>query len=66
MPRTITQHEIERRTLVAKAQQAITDASYTFTREHAELTSVEWMMVYNESSARMLARAFKDDVEPGR
>ena len=59
MPRTITKHEMLRRTAMANAKCAITDAM-----EKHSLTAMEWVNVLQESTTRMIGRGLIEEWEP--
>ena len=59
--RTISSYEMQRRTAMAKAKLAITDAMM---RE--SLTAMEWVNVLNESAARLISHGLLEEWEDGR
>jgi hypothetical protein len=62
MSRTVTEHEMKRRTAMAKAQAHLCDAFSVIT-EQEPLTAVEWIQVLLTAQQRMLAIALKEEWE---
>jgi len=58
MPRTITDHEMDRRKAMAHAQSDITDAM----ADHS-LTAMEWVNVLHECQRRMIGHGLVDEWE---
>ena len=56
MTRIVTDHEMDRRRAMSKAQEAITNAM----TEHG-LTALEWVNVLNETTRRMVAHGLTDE-----
>jgi len=57
----ISEHEMKRRKLHAAAQSAITDAMATFSEQHGELTTTEWIDVLATATKRWAGYALKDE-----
>lgn len=55
--RTVTDHEMDRRLLMARAKEKLTFAM----SDCEELTALEWLNVLHEMSARMIAIGLKDE-----
>lgn len=60
MSRTISDYEMERRRLMAKARMAVDDAIAKVTEEH-ELTVSEWLQVLSEIQGRMIGLALVEE-----
>lgn len=58
----ISEHEMDRRRLMAKAQARITDTMGQFSAE-SELTAAEWINVMLECQRRMVSIALKEEWE---
>ena len=56
MTRIVTEHEMDRRKAMAKAQESITNAM----AEH-RLTALEWVNVLNETTRRMVEHGLDDE-----
>lgn len=56
MTRSVTDHEMDRRKVMAKAQESLTNAM----SEH-RLTALEWVNVLNETTRRMVAHGLDDE-----
>lgn len=54
MRREVTEAEMQSRRRVAKAQQAITKAMDTLTKQGEELTTVEWSLALARAIERMM------------
>lgn len=52
--RTISQHEMDRRLLVAKAVSTVYDAMMAATEVNGELSGIEWLSVLNTVTTRIL------------
>lgn len=60
MPRTVTQHEMDRRRAMCAAKCDITDA----VAKHS-LTALEWLNVLSEVSQRFIQHGLREDWEDG-
>lgn len=58
---TITDHEMERRRLVAIAGRFLVDAMDAFTTEHGELSAMEWMKATQSMVQRLIAEQLADE-----
>lgn len=57
----ITEHEMTRRKMVARAGSDLLDAMISFTDECGELTACEWIQAVNEAIVRrVLAQELRD------
>lgn len=56
MTRRVTEHEMDRRKAMAKAQESLTNAM----AEHS-LTAMEWVNVLNETTRRMVAHGLTEE-----
>ena len=60
MTRIVTDHEMDRRKAMAKAQESLTNAM----TEHG-LTALEWVNVLNETTRRMVAHGLTEEWKDG-
>lgn len=56
MTRIVTDHEMDRRKAMAKAQESLTNAMAAHS-----LTALEWVNVLNETTRRMVAHGLVDE-----
>jgi hypothetical protein len=61
MSRTVTNHEMDRRKLVANAQSSITNAMSAVTETYGELTVLEWLSVLSTAAERVLRVGLSDE-----